>query len=64
MSVRNWFGMAVAVGVFVLFREFILSGHEVTAVSALAFGGGLVFAGVLIDVDHFVEIFRIWKGQK
>ena len=62
MSAKNWVGIVLAAGVFALFGFFMHRGCDLTSVWAFAFGGGLLFAGLLIDPAEFQAVFRLWKG--
>ena len=64
MTVRSWVGVVLAVCVFALFGMFIHEGRELTAVWGFAFGGGLLFAGLLIDPAEFRAVLGVFKRSE
>jgi hypothetical protein len=62
MSTRSWIGVGFAAACFGLFALFIAK-HEVTAVAGLTFGGGLLFAGLLIDPAEFRAMVALIRGK-
>jgi hypothetical protein len=58
MSVKSWVGVVMALAVFGLFGLYI-SKHEITAVAGFCFGGGLLFAGMLIDPAEFKDLLPL-----
>jgi hypothetical protein len=63
MSIRNWVGCALAAALFGIFGLYVHGGGEMNTAASLTFGGGLLFCGVLIDFDHFLQVLRIIRGK-
>lgn len=63
MTYKTWIGVAVALAVIGLFG-FYISKHEITAVAGFVFGGGLLFAGMLIDPAEFRPLLDRLPGRK
>jgi hypothetical protein len=59
----SWFGIAFAIADFALFG-FYISKHEITAASGFVFGGGLLFAGMLIDPTEFKSVLGFLPFSK
>lgn len=60
MTPKSIAGLVLAfliVGLFGLY----MSKHELTAVAGFVFGGGLLFAGLLIDPAEFRSVLTLFK---
>lgn len=60
MSARSWAGLVLAASVFGLFGYFIrVQGCQLTTLWGAAFGGGLLFCGILIDPAEFKSVLSL-----
>ena len=58
MTTRNWIGIGFALLILALFGLYITK-HEITGAVGLVFGGGLLFAGMLIDPAEFKSLLGL-----
>ena len=62
MTARTVFGMGLAVILFGIFGYFVHKGCAFNAAAGWAFGGGLLFCGVLIDPADFMTVLNAVRG--